>query len=567
MTTLVAVGAQWGDEGKGKIVDWLGAARRSRRALPRRQQRRPHARRRRARRRCCTWCRPASSHPDTVNLIGPGVVVDPEILLGELDALQARGVLRDPSRVRVSGRAHVILDWHRALDKAREEARARAARSAPPAAASGPPTRTRSRAAASASPTCSTRRRCATRVARARRAEELRADRVLPRGSRSTSTRIYAQGDRVGPPARALRRPHRPHPRARAARRARTCCSRARRGPSSTSTTAPIPTSRRRTASPARRARARASGRRASTACSASPRPTPRASAAGRSRPSSTTRAARRCARRGAEFGATTGRPRRCGWLDAVMLREAATVNGFTALAINKLDVLSGIARGRRSRRPTASTASARDEFPMTLGEIERAEPIYESHARLERGSQRLRRFEDLPRAARDYVAARRGARRRARRADLGRPGPRRDDRAPGSVRGLRRLRVSRARPGLFCAGAPAARSPSGRRPRTPAAAAPDEPRVPACAPERWSGPGDRAAGSNGGSRRRSLGERNTKVNRPARKASRAEARGLARRGAARVDSPAPRWYSCRGPLAQSVEHRTFNPRVHGSIP
>ena len=42
----------------------------------------------------------------------------------------------------------------------------------------------------------------------------------------------------------------------------------------------------------------------------------------------------------GAEFGATTGRPRRCGWLDLVMLREAVTVNGITDLAINKLDIL-----------------------------------------------------------------------------------------------------------------------------------------------------------------------------------------------------------------------------------
>ena len=84
--------------------------------------------------------------------------------------------------------------------------------------------------------------------------------------------------------------------------------------------------------------------------------------------------------RLGAEFGATTGRPRRCGWLDAVMLREAAAVNGFTSLAVNKLDVLSGIAElkiatgyridGKRS-----------EEFPMTLGELERAEPSTRSTA------------------------------------------------------------------------------------------------------------------------------------------------------------------------------------------
>jgi len=57
-----------------------------------------------------------------VNLIGPGVVVDPGELLHELGELRERGVLRDPSRVRVSGRAHLILEWHTALDKAREQA-------------------------------------------------------------------------------------------------------------------------------------------------------------------------------------------------------------------------------------------------------------------------------------------------------------------------------------------------------------------------------------------------------------------------------------------------------------
>ncbi|HVH19593.1 MAG TPA: adenylosuccinate synthetase, partial [Myxococcota bacterium] len=126
MTTLVAVGAQWGDEGKGKLVDWLAPAA----DLVVRFHGGNNAGH--------TWVVDGEKtvlhvvpagvlNPDTQNLIGPGVVVDPEILLGELDVLQARGVLRDPSRVRVSGRAHVILDWHIALDKARDEARAEAA--------------------------------------------------------------------------------------------------------------------------------------------------------------------------------------------------------------------------------------------------------------------------------------------------------------------------------------------------------------------------------------------------------------------------------------------------------
>ena len=105
----------------------------------------------------------------------------------------------------------------------------------------------------------------------------------------------------------------------------------------------------------------------------------------------------------GAEFGATTGRPRRCGWLDVVMLREAVTVNGLTGLAVNKLDVLSGLAE------VPVCTAYRIDgklthEFPMTLGEVTRAEPVYEAQPGWQEDLSRARRFEDLPAAARRYV-------------------------------------------------------------------------------------------------------------------------------------------------------------------
>jgi adenylosuccinate synthase len=136
VTTLVAVGAQWGDEGKGKIVDWLapraqlvvrfhGGNNAGHTLVVEGEQTVLHV-------------VPAGVlDPKTINLIGPGVVVDPDILLGELDALTERGVLRDPSRVRVSGRAHVILDWQRARSGPA------VVPSAPRVAASAPPTRTR----------------------------------------------------------------------------------------------------------------------------------------------------------------------------------------------------------------------------------------------------------------------------------------------------------------------------------------------------------------------------------------------------------------------------------------
>jgi adenylosuccinate synthase len=106
----------------------------------------------------------------------------------------------------------------------------------------------------------------------------------------------------------------------------------------------------------------------------------------------------------GAEVGATTGRPRRCGWFDAVLLREAVTVNGLTDLALNKLDVLSGL-----GDLPVATgykiDGKMTEDFPMTLEEVVRAEPIYEIMAGWDEDIREVRRMEDLPDNARRYVA------------------------------------------------------------------------------------------------------------------------------------------------------------------
>jgi adenylosuccinate synthase len=105
----------------------------------------------------------------------------------------------------------------------------------------------------------------------------------------------------------------------------------------------------------------------------------------------------------GAEFGATTGRPRRCGWLDMVALRKSAIVNGLTQLAINKLDVLSGMPEIKIA---TAYRVNGKltHEFPMTLSEIEQAEPVYETYPGWEDDVTGCRRFEDLPANARSYI-------------------------------------------------------------------------------------------------------------------------------------------------------------------
>jgi adenylosuccinate synthase len=105
----------------------------------------------------------------------------------------------------------------------------------------------------------------------------------------------------------------------------------------------------------------------------------------------------------GAEFGTTTGRPRRCGWFDAVIARYATRVNGVTDFVLTKLDVLTGM--------PEVPVCVAyevdgvrHDEMPMTQAEFSRAIPIYETFPGWTEDISAARSLDDLPRNARDYV-------------------------------------------------------------------------------------------------------------------------------------------------------------------
>ena len=105
----------------------------------------------------------------------------------------------------------------------------------------------------------------------------------------------------------------------------------------------------------------------------------------------------------GGEFGATTGRPRRCGWFDAVVVRYAVRVNGLTGLAVTKLDVLDTFAEipvGVGYRLDGQEI----DSMPADVETIGRVEPIYETVAGWQRPLNEVRRLADLPAAARAYV-------------------------------------------------------------------------------------------------------------------------------------------------------------------
>ena len=109
---------------------------------------------------------------------------------------------------------------------------------------------------------------------------------------------------------------------------------------------------------------------------------------------------------RGGEMGTTTGRPRRCGWLDLVALRYAVRLNSMSALAVTKLDVLSGIDPLRVCVRYRHPEGAVFDEFPYHQSIIHTAEPEYEELPGFEGEIGDCRREQDLPAEARDYLAA-----------------------------------------------------------------------------------------------------------------------------------------------------------------
>jgi adenylosuccinate synthase len=106
----------------------------------------------------------------------------------------------------------------------------------------------------------------------------------------------------------------------------------------------------------------------------------------------------------GNEYGAVTGRPRRCGWYDAVAVRYGVRINGLDALALTKLDVLDGL---ERIDICTAYRWHGRTltDFPADTAQLRACEPVYESLPGWSRPTRGIRRYTDLPDAARRYIA------------------------------------------------------------------------------------------------------------------------------------------------------------------
>ena len=261
MPASIVLGTQWGDEGKGKATDYLA----DRMDFVVRYQggnNAGHTIFAEGRLLKLQLIPSGILYPHITSVIADGVVVDPRRLLKEMDELEELGI--DPSRLVVSGNAHLIMPYHLELEKVTERFLGKNALG------------TTKRGIGPAYGDKAARIGLRIQDLFDEKIFREKLDVVL-REKNLILTKIYSRlpldADRIvddymdlADAAGAACGRHRRAPARRAARRASTCCSRARRARCSTSTTGPIRSSRRRTRSPATRSRRRASARARSTA-------------------------------------------------------------------------------------------------------------------------------------------------------------------------------------------------------------------------------------------------------------------------------------------------------------
>ncbi|MBW1809109.1 MAG: adenylosuccinate synthase [Deltaproteobacteria bacterium] len=400
MANLIVVGTQWGDEGKGKLIDLLaefadlivrfqGGANAG------------HTLKVGDAEELITHLIPSGiMHSGKRIAIGPGVVVDPETLVSEIEAVQKRGLLQDTSVLLLSNRAHVVMPYHRLLDAAREMAKG-SKKIGTTLRGIGP---------------CLEDKVSRTGVRMCDLIDpQVLEDKVLARlpeinallkhygrdpvEEKDLLPTLNQQAVKLAPfvsdVGEAVRQEM---------DRGKNILFEGAQGTllDVDHGTYPFVTS---------------SNTVASAACTAVGFGAPRIDSVVGVAKAYTTRVGEgpfptelmdekgvHLQEKGAEFGATTGRPRRCGWLDMVALRYTLAVNGCTSLCLTKLDVLAGtnpikIAVGYKL------SGKEIQSFPADIRAAAQVEPVYEEIEGWDEDISDLREKEALPVAAQRYIS------------------------------------------------------------------------------------------------------------------------------------------------------------------
>ncbi len=398
MPNIIVVGTQWGDEGKGKIIDLItpsvdvvvrfqGGANAGHTVVI-------------GDTRTILHLVPSGIlHERCRCIIGNGVVVDPAVLIDEVEGLHQQGYVLDPTRLALSDKAHVVMPYHRQLDLLREE-RLGKARLGTTGRGIGPAyedkvSRMGIRCGDLIDPSVLERRLATILPLRNQQIEAL-GGKAVEMGELLAKAREWAatlaphicdttmllhqeiqQKKRIlfeGAQGTALDIDHGTYPfvTSSSAVAGGALCG-AGVGPRAIDDVVGIVKAY-------------------TTRVGQGPFPTELTDEIGA-----------HLQEKGKEFGATTGRKRRCGWFDAVLLRHAVRVNGLTRLALTKLDVLSGLERLKICSAYELDGARI-DFIPSHEEAFERVKPVYEEVAGWDDDITAIRTIDDLPRNVRAYV-------------------------------------------------------------------------------------------------------------------------------------------------------------------
>ncbi len=396
MAAECIVGAQWGDEGKGKVIDyfarkadyvvrWAGGGNAGHTILL------PDGRK------FVLHLLPAGVfHPGVVNVLGAGVVLDPWQVLEEMEALERTGLRVEPSRLRISPRAHLVLPWHKALDQAREEG-GRPGRIGTTGKGIGPCYEDKAARRGVRVADLASREGLASSLETLARERNLLLESLYGRApidpARVESSllevrekllpfvedtglllrKALGEGKSVlfeGAQGVLLDLDHGTYP--------YVTSSSASSGGVFSGAGIPFDGLE----------RVIGVAKAYTTRVGEGPFPSELHGEAGE-----------RLRKAGGEFGATTGRPRRCGWLDCAALRYSLSLSGAREMVLTKLDVLSG-------QGPLKILASyeGMEGFPSSAWEVSRLRPRYEEVPGWDEPLGGIRSFDELPGPARDYV-------------------------------------------------------------------------------------------------------------------------------------------------------------------
>ena len=405
MAITVILGAQWGDEGKGKITDLL-AAEADVVARFGGGDNAGHTVTVGTERFALHLIPSGILYPRVTCLLGGGMVVNPKKLLAEMDGLAARGVDVSPARLRLSGRAHLILPYHIALDGAAEAARGGAALGTTKRGIGPAYTDKTARSGIRAQEFLHPPTVLANRIREQGEAKNILLEKVYgqpPLDIDSIVEEYLGHAEQLAPYVADVSETI-----ADALRYRKRILAEGAQGTlldldygSYPYVTSSFPTiggvMLGLGVGTQHIQRVVGVVKAYQTRVGAGPMPTELTGTLGE-----------RLRGTGAhpwdEFGTTTGRPRRCGWLDIVTLRYAVRVNGLTEMAITKLDVLS--------RFETIKVCLAYEldgqrleTFPTDITVLARCRPIYESLAGWQADITQASSFDDLPPHARQYVA------------------------------------------------------------------------------------------------------------------------------------------------------------------